>query len=102
MIDAELNYFIHQVDGARYGAWYRVISAGHIEVIAVGMLETAEFAGFSPESSARSILENFVREQRALGMPLRSVDSDLHDDSSDQTIDPVAAPSPDQPSAAFP
>jgi hypothetical protein len=80
----ELNYFIHSVDGSRYGAWYRVISSDHLEVIGVGMLETGEFAGYAPESSARSMLENFVREQKSLGisLPTLNEDTDDHDDAT--------------------
>ena len=69
-MDSELSYFTHEVDGDRYGAWYRVVSSDHLEVIGVGMLEVAEFAGFSPESAARSILENCVRQQRSLGITM--------------------------------
>jgi hypothetical protein len=84
-MDAELNYFVHSVDGAHYGAWYRVISADHLEVIGVGMLETAEYGGYSPELSARSMLENFVRQQRSLGIPIPSVDAE-DPESSDASV----------------
>jgi hypothetical protein len=83
MTDAELQYFTHSVDGARYGAWYRVISSDHLEVIGVGMLETSEYAGISPESTARSMLENFVRQQKSLGIVMPCLDeeedTDLHE-----------------------
>ena len=78
----ELNYFTHSVDGSRYGAWYRVISSDRLEVIGVGMLETGEFAGYAPESSARSMLENFVREQKSLGISLPRLDEDTDDDDT--------------------
>jgi hypothetical protein len=80
MRDAELRYFIHNVDGTRYGAWYRVISSDHLEVIGAGMLETSEYAGISPESTARSMLENFVRQQRSLGIHIPSLSSEEQDD----------------------
>ncbi len=76
MVDSGLRYFTHHVDGAVYGAWYRVISSTQLEVIGVGILEPGEYAGFSPESSARSILENFLRRRRRLGAPVSSL-SDL-------------------------
>jgi hypothetical protein len=76
MSGAELSYFVHSVDGERYGAWYRVRSSDQLEVIGVGMLETTEFAGFDPEGTARSVLENFVRQQRSLGIPMPSVASE--------------------------
>ena len=84
MVESELTYFTHCVDGQRYGAWYRVTSADHLEVIGVGMLETTEFAGFSPESTARSVLENCVREQRSLGiaMPCLDTGTEPNDDGS--------------------
>jgi hypothetical protein len=85
MTDAELQYFIHSVDGLRYGAWYRVISSNHLEVIGVGMLESAEFAGFSPESSARSLLENFVRHQKRLGIPMPCLDDQESDASAERS-----------------
>lgn len=73
MVDSGLRYFTHGVDGSVYGAWYRVISSTQIEVIGVGMLEPGEYAGFSPENSAKSILENFVRLRRRLGAPMPSL-----------------------------
>lgn len=73
MVDSGLRYFTHEVDGALYGAWYRIISPTQIEVIGVGMLESGEFAGFSPESSAKSILENFVRLSRSMGIAVPSL-----------------------------
>lgn len=74
MVATGLNYFTHAVDGAVYGAWYRVISPTHLEVIGVGMLESGEYGGFSPENAARSILENFVRLRRRLGAPVPSLE----------------------------
>jgi hypothetical protein len=70
MSNTELQYFTHEVDGAVYGAWYRLAPFNHIEVIGVGMLERGEYAGFSPESAARSILETFVRNSIRLGIPM--------------------------------
>jgi hypothetical protein len=87
----ELQYFIHTVDGSRYGAWYRVISSDRLEVIGVGMLETGEFAGYAPESSARSMLENFVREQKSLGISLPTLDADAEDRDEDESTLPSAA-----------
>jgi hypothetical protein len=80
MTEAELVYFVHSVDGARYGAWYRVVSPYQLEVIGVGMLETVEFAGYSPESSAKSVLENFVRMQKSMGIEMPTLEDDPHDE----------------------
>jgi hypothetical protein len=76
MPNAELRYFVHSVDGERYGAWYRVRSSDCLEVIGVGMLETTEFGGFDAEGTARSVLENFVRQQRRLGIAVPSLASE--------------------------
>lgn len=74
MVDSGLRYFTHDVDGSVYGAWYRIISSSQLEVIGVGMLELGEYGGYSPESTAKSILENFVRQRRRLGVPMLSLD----------------------------
>jgi hypothetical protein len=73
MTNSGLQYFTHQVDGALYGAWYRVVAWNEIEVISVGILETAKFAGFSPMNAAQSILENSVRQNSRLGTPVPSL-----------------------------
>jgi hypothetical protein len=96
MTDAELSYFIHNVDGTRYGAWYRVISSDHLEVIGAGMLETSEYAGISPESTARSILENFVRQQRSLGIHIPSLHSEEPDDPEDLHLSVNRKSAPDK------
>lgn len=70
-----LLYFTHGVDDHVYGAWYRILSTTEIEVIGVGMLELADYAGFSPESAARSVLENFVRQRIVDGVPIPSLDA---------------------------
>lgn len=82
MSGAELKYFVHSVDGERYGAWYRAKSSDQLEVIGVGMLETTEFAGFDAEGTARSVLENFVRQQRSLGIPMPSLTSETSETQS--------------------
>jgi hypothetical protein len=73
MTESVLNYFTHTVDGAVYGAWYRVNSPTQLEVIGIGMLESGEYGGFSPENAAQSILENFVRLRARLGAPIPSL-----------------------------
>ena len=86
-----LLYFTHIVDGHVYGAWYRIISATEIEVIGVGLLEPANYAGYSPESAARSVLENFIRQRIVAGVPIPCLD-DLPDpvDEDDESV-PIAA-----------
>lgn len=70
-----LQYFTHTVDDHVYGAWYRIISPAEIEVIGVGMLESARYTGLNPESTARSVLENFVRQRIVDGVPIPNVDT---------------------------
>ena len=70
-----LQYFTHTVDGHVYGAWYRIISPTEIEVIGVGLLESANYAGFSPDSAARSMLENAVRQRLDSGVPIPNLDT---------------------------
>ena len=65
-----LQYFTHAIDGRLYGAWYRVTSTDLLEVLGVGLLETCRFSGFSPENSAKSVLENFVRLRIQMGAPI--------------------------------
>jgi hypothetical protein len=83
MTESALNYFTHAVDGSLYGAWYRVNSPTQIEVIGVGMLESGEYGGFSPESTAKSLLENFVRLRVRMGAPIPSLET-LKDEPSKQ------------------
>jgi hypothetical protein len=87
MIDSGLRYFTHEVDGALYGAWYRIVSPTQLEVIGVGLLQACEFAGFSPECSAKSILENFVRVSRSMGVHVPFVRKLEREESHD---DPAA------------
>jgi hypothetical protein len=70
-----LQYFTHTVDDHVYGAWYRVISPSEIEIIGVGLLESANYAGFSPDSAAKSVLENFVRQRIIDGVPIPNLDT---------------------------
>ena len=70
-----LQYFTHTVDEHIYGAWYRIISPTEIEVIGVGLLESANYAGFSPDSAARSVLESFVRQRIRDGVPIPNLDA---------------------------
>jgi hypothetical protein len=85
-----LLYFTHTVDEHVYGAWYRVLSASEIEVIGVGLLEPANYGGFSPESAAKSVLENFVRQRIVAGVPVPCLDV-LPDPVDDEESVPIAA-----------
>lgn len=70
-----LQYFTHTVDDHVYGAWYRIITPTEIEIIGVGLLECASYAGFSPESAAKSVLENYVRQRISDGIPIPNLDT---------------------------
>lgn len=100
---AELRYFTHVVDEQAYGAWYREIGPREIEVIGVGLLEVVSYAGFSPEATARSVLENHVRQQLERGTPMPSIKDDVStaatvafDETDDAASlnDPAAEPAP--------
>jgi hypothetical protein len=65
-----LDYFTHQVDGTRFGGWYRPLSEGCIEVLAVGLIRTLELQGRPPQVVACQALEEFVRLRQQLGLPL--------------------------------
>jgi len=92
MVDSGLRYFTHEIDGAMYGAWYRIVTSTQIEVIGIGMLERGEYAGFSPESSAKSILENFVRLRARMGAPVPSLSA--LDPPTDEPEDMASVPQP--------
>jgi hypothetical protein len=61
--EQELTYFSHEVDGRPCGGWFRVLSPTELEVIALGQMERVRFAGLDAVSTARSVLEQFVRTQ---------------------------------------
>ena len=65
-----LDYFTHQIDGTRFGGWYRPLCEGTIEVLAVGLIRTLELQGRSPQAVACQALEEFVRLRQTLGLPL--------------------------------
>jgi hypothetical protein len=72
---AGLQYFTHTVDDHVYGAWFRIVSPTEIEIIGVGLLESATYTGSSPDSAARSVLENFVRQRIRDGIPIPNLDA---------------------------
>lgn len=73
--DRGLRYFTHMIEGRLYGGWYRVLSGRDLEVLAVGMMEVAEFAGFDAEGTARSVLEEFIRRSERKGRPIPPLDA---------------------------
>lgn len=56
-----LSYFMHDVDGRLYGAWFRRRSNTHVEVIARGHTRSALCDKVSPERAAALLLEEIVR-----------------------------------------
>ena len=90
--ESELKHFVHRIDAELYEAWYRVMSRERLEVIGVGMAEVAEFNGYDPEGLARLVLENFVREQRSLGIPVPSVRDRNYDEVNVGERPPEASP----------
>jgi hypothetical protein len=65
-----LSYFMHDVDGRLYGAWFRPQSNHHVEVIAGGRIKSAPCGGVSIERAAVRLLEEIVR---TLGLPVRKL-----------------------------
>lgn len=61
----ELTYFVHEVGGQRYGGWFRK-SGDSIEVLAQGTIRVKPLDGVSPDTKARSILEEIVKTQEAI------------------------------------
>lgn len=68
-----LTYFTCEVDGVRYGGWYRKLTPSEIEVLAVGLLTVAAYCGDDAESTARATLTDFVRRSTREGRPIPSV-----------------------------
>ena len=56
-----LSYFMHDVDGRLYGAWFRRRSNTHVEVIARGQTKSAPCGKVSAERAAALLLEEIVR-----------------------------------------
>jgi hypothetical protein len=61
----EMTFFTHQVNGRTYGGWYRQLAPHEIEVMGAGFLCKTTYAGCDELSVARSVLEEFLRSQRA-------------------------------------
>lgn len=72
-MQVDLLFFTHTIDGVSYGAWYRVIAAAAVEVLAVGMMQTVPLDGANAETVARAVLEDFVRARNKYGAPLPKV-----------------------------
>jgi hypothetical protein len=56
-----MSYFMHDVDGRLYGAWFRRPSSTHVEVVAQGHIKSAPCGATSPERAAALLLEEIVR-----------------------------------------
>ena len=56
-----LRYFMHDVDGRLYGAWFRRQSNTRVEVIARGHTKSAPCGEVSVERAAALLLEEIVR-----------------------------------------
>jgi hypothetical protein len=65
-----LSYFMHDVDGRLYGAWFRPRSNHHVEVIVSGRIKSAPCGQVSIERAAVRLLEEIVR---TLGLPVRKL-----------------------------
>ena len=65
MQPAALIFLAHTIDNKPHACWYRQLSATHIEVLGVGLMETVACEGRSPEAAARFCLEEFIRRRMA-------------------------------------
>ena len=77
-----MTFFTHEVNGRTYGAWYRQLTAHEIEVIGAGFLCKTICVGCDVLSVARSVLEEFVREQLQAGTEPRPLDIQDQRDST--------------------
>jgi hypothetical protein len=60
-----LQYFMHDVDGRSYGAWFRRPTVAQVEVIAQGHVRLARCGADSAERTAALLLEEIVRTSNA-------------------------------------
>jgi hypothetical protein len=70
----DLIFFTRVVAGRAYGAWYRVLPAHCIEILAVGLMQTIPLDGRRPEEVAGGALEEFVRTRQKLGQPVPTIE----------------------------
>jgi hypothetical protein len=63
----EMTFFTHSVNGRTYGGWYRQLAPHEIEVMGAGFLCKTTYAGCDELSVARSVLEDFLRDQMQSG-----------------------------------
>jgi hypothetical protein len=70
MQQPRLNYFTHSTDGKVYGAWYRVLSNGGLEVLAVGLIHTLPVSGPHPETTAQAVLAEFLQRSSQNGVAI--------------------------------
>jgi hypothetical protein len=64
---SDLLYFACDIEGRRYGGWYRFLPRSHIEVIARGQVKTRKCGDdVFPQDLADELLTEIVRETRGL------------------------------------
>lgn len=66
----DLHYVYFELNGYRYGAWYRILSPQHLEVMAVGMLEVVRYAGSNPSEAVCAALQAFIERRAEAGLPV--------------------------------
>ena len=71
----DLTYFTHVVEGRSFAGWFRTVSAGRVEVLGIGLLQTvAHPAHVAPANVARETLARFIRGRLRKGLPIPSVE----------------------------
>jgi hypothetical protein len=73
----DLVYFQHTIESRVYGGWYRLLPAGCIEVLAIGLMQTLALDGRRPEEVACGVLAEFVRARASLGQPVPNIPASL-------------------------
>ena len=78
-----LEYVYTDIDGMRFGAWYRLISSDQIEVMGVGLLQVVRCLGSTPAAAACSTLQNFVRRRKLARLPVAGAVPSLSSDAQE-------------------
>jgi hypothetical protein len=74
---SDLVFFTHIIGGNTYGAWYRLLPAECIEILAIGLIQTIPLDGRQPGDVACNALEIFVRARHKLGQPVPSLPTEV-------------------------
>jgi len=66
----DLTYFTHVVEGRSFAGWFRTVSAGRVEVLGIGLLQTvAHPAHVAAANVARQTMAQFIKRRGGLPIP---------------------------------